>query len=428
MADSELAEAPLGDFFSDPMIAQDNPGYVAKARARCPVLHEPYHGVYMVTGYDEAMEVLGAKSSAFSSACAVTGPIPPLPFTPHGDDIREQVAANRPLMPWTEHLATMDGEEHQKNRALLSQLLTHKRLKANEEFVAGLVVRLVDGLIDRGGCEITEDFAHALSTLVIADLLGVPEDEHGELIDLIGLPPTQMEGDAAHKVQADPLAWLYNRFHAYLTDRKSNPRGDMMSELVHSRYKDGSEPSIERLTRLACFLFGAGQDTSARLVAFSFRVLGENQDIQDRVRAEPERIPDFIEEVLRYYYPVKTLSRLAVEPTEIGGVEIPVGTVVTVNIGGANHDPRHFAEPETFLLDRPGVRDHIAFSRGAHACIGAPLARMEVRLALQQFLSRTCNIRISEAHHGPPDARRYTYEPTYLLSGLTALHVEWDKA
>lgn len=428
MADSEVAEAPLGDFFSDPAVAQDNPGYVTESRSRCPVLREPYHGVFMITGYDEAMEVLSAKSAAFSSACAVTGPIPPLPFTPHGDDIRDQVAAHRSEMPWTEHLATMDGEQHQKNRALLQQLLTHKRLKSNEDFVSGLVVRLVDGLIDKGGCEITEDFAHALSTLVIADLLGVPEEEHAQLIELIGLPPTQMEGDAAHKVQADPLEWLHERFRNYLLDRKANPRGDMMSELVQSKYKDGSEPTLERLTRLACFLFGAGQDTSARLVAFSFRVLGERPDIQERLRAEPDRIPDFIEEVLRFYYPVKTLSRLAVEPTEIGGVDIPAGSVVTVNIGGANHDPRHFPDPETFDYDRPGVRDHIAFSRGTHACIGAPLARMEVRVALEQFLSRTRNIRISEAHHGPAGARTYSYEPTYLLSGLTALHVEWDKA
>jgi cytochrome P450 len=331
-------------------------------------------------------------------------------------------------MPWTEHLATMDGEEHARNRALLSHLLTHKRLKANADFVAGLVIRLVDGLIDRGGCEITKDFAHALSTLVIADLLGVPEEEHADLIALIGLPPTQMEGDAAHKVQADPLEWLHERFRNYLLDRQANPRGDMMSELVQATYKDGSKPPIERLTRLACFLFGAGQDTSARLVAFSFRVLGENPTLQDRVRAEPERIPDFIEEVLRQDYPVKTLSRLAVEPVEIGGVAIPAGAIVTVNIGGANRDPRHFSDPDRFDLDRPGVRDHIAFSRGAHACIGAPLARMEVRVALEQFLARTRNIRISEAHHGPPGARRYAYEPTYLLSGLTELHVEWDKA
>jgi cytochrome P450 len=417
-----------GDFFTDPAIADDNLGYVTKMRGQCPVLRESNHGVFMVTGYDEAMEVLSTRSSAFSSAVAVTGPIPPLPFAPHGDDIRQQVQQNRPLMPWTEHLATMDGEEHQKNRALLSQLLTHKRLKANQEFVAGLVIRLVDGLIDTGGCEITEDFAHALSTLVIADLLGVPEEEHGDLIALIGLPPTQMGGDEEHKVQSDPLSWLHDRFRGYLLDRQANPRDDMMTDLVQSTYKDGSRPTIERLTRLAAFLFGAGQDTSARLVAFSFRVLGERPDIQAQLRASPERIPDFIEEVLRMDYPVKTMSRLAVEPTTVGGVAVPAGGIVTINVGGANRDPRHFPDPDRFELDRPGVRDHISFSRGSHACIGAPLARMEVRVALEQFLARTSNIRLSEAHHGPPGARRYEWEPTYLLSGLKALHVEWDKA
>ncbi len=423
-----MADFDTRDFFTDPGVANDNPGYVNDLRARCPVLREPHHGAFMVTGYDEAMEVLSTRASAFSSAVAVTGPIPPLPFTPHGDDLREQVRQNRPLMPWTEHLATMDGEEHARNRALLSQLLTHKRLKANEAFVSGLVVRLVDQLIDKGGCEITKDFAHALSTLVIADLLGVPEEEHADLIQLIGLPPTQMGGDEEHKVQADPLTWLHDRFRAYLLDRKSNPRDDMMTELVNATYKDGSEPTIERLTRLACFLFGAGQDTSARLVAFSFRVLGDHPDVQQALRAAPDRIPAFIEEVLRMYYPVKTLSRLAVEPTSVGGVAIPAGAVVTVNIGGANLDPRKFAEPERFDFDRPGVRDHLSFSRGGHACIGAPLARMEVRVALEQFLARTSDVRISEAHHGPREARRYGYEPTYLLSGLQGLHVEWDKA
>lgn len=419
---------PEGDFFTDPAIADDNLGYVTATRAKCPVLREPNHGVFMVTGYDEAMEVLNTHSAAFSSAVAVTGPIPPLPFKPDGDDIREQVRQNRPLMPWTEHLATMDGEEHQKNRALLSQLLTHKRLKANQDFVAGLVIRLVDGLIDRGGCEITKDFAHALSTLVIADLLGVPEEEHGDLIALIGLPPTQMSGDQEHKVQSDPLSWLHERFRGYLLDRQQNPRDDMMTDLVNSTYKDGSKPTLERLTRLAAFLFGAGQDTSARLVAFSFRVLGERPDIQARLRAEPERIPDFIEEVLRMDYPVKTMSRLAVEPTTVGGVAVPAGGIVTINVGGANRDPRHFPDPDRFDLDRSGVRDHISFSRGTHACIGAPLARMEVRVALEQFLARTSDIRISERHHGPKGGRRYEWEPTYLLSGLKALHVEWDPA
>lgn len=423
-----MADYDKRDFFTDPALANDTPAYLASLRAACPVLREPHHGVFMVTGYDQAMEVLGQKSAAFSSAVAVTGPIPPLPFTPEGDDIREQVAENRHNMPWTDHLATFDGAFHTAHRALLAQLLTHSRLKKNEEYVSGLVVRLVDDLIDKGGCEITEDFAHALSTLVIADLLGVPEEDRQGLIDLLGLPPTQMGGDEERKVQSDPLEWLHDRFKGYLLERQKSPQDDMLTGLVQSTYKDGSKPDIDVLARLACFLFGAGQDTSARLVAFSFRILGDYPEIQARVRAEPGRIPDFIEEVLRMETPVKTLSRIAVEPTEIGGVEVPAGSIVTVNIGGANRDPGHFADPDAFLIDRPGVRDHISFSRGSHACIGAPLARMEVRVALDQFLKRTSDIRISEARHGSREARRYDYEPTYLLSGLQALHVEWDPA
>ena len=161
-------------------------------------------------------------------------------------------------------------------------------------------------------------------------------------------------------------------------------------------------------------------------MAFCFRTLGERPDVQKKLRAEPHRIPEFIEEVLRTDPPVKTMSRLAVKDAEVGGVTIPAGSVVSVCSGGANRDPAHFPDPDHFDYDRANVRDHLAFSRGSHGCIGAPLARMEVRVALEQFLSRTSDIRISEAQHGPAGARRYAYEPTYMLHGLQALHVEWD--
>lgn len=423
-----MTDQQAGDFFTDPGIANDTPSHVAELRAKAPVLREPFHGAYMVTGYDEAMEILSTHSTSFSSAVAVTGPVPPLPFTPEAGHVRDQVQQHRKQMPWTDHLATFDGQEHSVHRMFLGQLLTHGRLKKNEDYVRGLVVRLVDDLIDRGGCEITRQFAHALSTLVIADLLGVPEGDRQQLIDLLGLPPTQMGGDAEHKVQPDPLAFLHDRFKGYLLERQRNPQDDMLTGLVQSRYRDGSAPDMDVLARLACFLFGAGQDTSARLVAFSFRTLGDLPHIQKRLRGEPERIPDFIEEVLRLETPVKSLSRLAVETVMIGGVEIPAGSVVTVAIPGVNRDPRHFVDPDTFDYDRPHLRDHISFSRGSHACLGAPLARMEVRVALEQFLDRTSDIRISDAHHGPREARRYEFEPTYLLSGLKALHVEWDRA
>lgn len=423
-----MADYESKDFFTDPSVHDDVADYLHEMRDQCPVMREPFHGAYLITGYDEAMEVLGKQSDAFSSAVAVTGPIPPLPFTPDEDNLRAQIQHHRHQMPWTDHLATFDGKEHSEHRALLAQLLTHSRLKKNEDYVSSLVVRLVDGLIDQGGCEITKDFAHALSTLVIADLLGVPEEDRQDLLELMGPNPTQFEGDADFKVEPDPLRFLHDRFLGYLKERQKNPQDDMLTGLVQSRYKDGSAPEIAVLARLACFLFGAGQDTSARLVAFSFRILGDHPEIQKELRADLSRIPDFIEEVLRFDNPVKTLSRLAVKPVSVSGVDIPAGSIVTVCIPGANRDPQKFTRPDSFDLERPNKRDHISFSRGSHACIGAPLARMEVRVALQQFLSRTSDIRISEAHHGPRDARRYAYEPTYLLNGLQALHVEWDRA
>ncbi|MCB2079396.1 MAG: cytochrome P450 [Novosphingobium sp.] len=415
------------DFFTNIEVTQNLPGYLAALRSQSPVHSEPFHGVYMVTGMAEAMEIFQQQADAFSSAIAVTGPLPPLPFAP-GEDIRTQIAEHRKEMPWTDHLATHDGSEHALKRAMMSQLLTHKRLKANEEYVHGLVEHLVDSLIDRGECEITEGLAHALSTLVIADLLGVPEEDRQSLLESMGPDPTQMDGDQGFKMGSDPLVHLHDRFRGYLEERLRNPGDDMLTGLAQARFRDGTDPGLEAKARLACFLFGAGQDTSARLLAFSFRVLGEFPDVQAKLRSEPERIPEFVEEVLRFEPPVKTLSRLALRDVEVGGVTIPKGSVVTICTGGVNRDPRHFDHPDTFDYDRPNVRDHVSFSRGSHGCLGAPLARMEVRVALERFLEKTSAIRISEAHHGPAGARRYSYEPTYLLHGLQALHVEWDKA
>jgi cytochrome P450 len=172
---------------------------------------------------EAAMDVFQQQADAFSSSIAVTGPLPPLPFTP-GENIREQIAEHRSEMPWTDHLATYDGEEHAAHRAMMSQLLTHKRLKANEDYVHGLVERLVGSVIERGSCEITEDFAHALSTLVIADLLGVPEEDRQSLLVAMGPDPTQMDGDQGFKVGPDPLIHLHARFHGYLEERLRKPR------------------------------------------------------------------------------------------------------------------------------------------------------------------------------------------------------------
>jgi cytochrome P450 len=201
-----------------------------------------------------------------------------------------------------------------------------------------------------------------------------------------------------------------------------------MSDLANARFKDGSEPDLDVPVRLAKFLFGAGQDTSARLMASCFRLLGECAHLQQRLRTERNRIPDFIEETLRLESPVKTLSRLTRTSTSIGGVPIAAGAIVTLALGAADRDPRQFEAPDELNIDRSNVRDHLAFSRGLHACPGAPLARAETRITLERFLDRMRDIRICDAEHGPAAARRYDYVPTYLLRGLAALHLEFNAA
>jgi cytochrome P450 len=121
--------------------------------------------------------------------------------------------------------------------------------------------------------------------------------------------------------------------------------------------------------------------------------------------------------------PVKSDSRLARRAATVAGVDIPAGTIVMVLPGAANRDPRRFDNPHEFQLDRKNVREHMAFARGVHSCPGAPLARVEGRVSLERILDRMSEINISETPHGPADERRYTFEPTYILRGLSELHL-----
>jgi cytochrome P450 len=388
-------------------------------------MREKHQGTFMVSGYDEVSEVLSRKDGAFSSVVSVVGPIPPLPFQSEGDDISELLEIHRDELPWSAHLVCFDGKKHSDHRALLTGLLTYKRVKANEDYLHGLADRLIERFVSTGRCEVTREYAHAVAIYAISDILGIPEADRADLIELLGPAPSQLEGDAAHKIGADPLIFLKDRFDGYLHERRQKRGSDLMSDLVHSQFKDGSEPSFDTLSLLARFLFGAGQDTTARLVGMAICILGDRPDLQARLRDEPQRIADFMEEVLRYDGPVKVVYRLAKTSTQIAGVDVPAGSIVTVSLTGANNDPRYFERPDEFDIDRPNLRNNMSFSRGTHACLGAPLARLEARVAIERFLARVPDFRISEAHHGPSHARRYRYEPTYSFRSLSELHIEF---
>jgi cytochrome P450 len=202
----------------------------------------------------------------------------------------------------------------------------------------------------------------------------------------------------------------------------------VMTKLAHVKYSDGELPDVMEVVSLAAVLFGAGQDTTVRLMAAMFRTLGENPELQRTVRGERQRIPEFVEEVLRLYGPVKADFRLAKRGTKIGTVEVAPGTTVMLLPGAMNRDPRHFEAPNEFRFDRKNVRDHVAFGRGIHACIGSPLARAEAKWLLERTFDRIADIRIDETKHGAHGARRYDYEPNYTQRALRAVHVEFTKA
>lgn len=416
------------DYFSDPKIIADPRSYFDMMRSQCPVRQEQHHKTFMVTGFNEVMEVLMSRDGTYSSACSVVGPIPPLPFQPDRDHIRGQLEAHRGELPWADHLVCFDGKKHADHRALLVSLLSYKRVRENEEYLVGLANRFIDNFIDKGACNLVPEYAHATTTYAISDLMGIPVEDRAELLVLIGAPPSQLAGDAVHKIGPDPLIFLKERFDHYLKDRLTNPRDDLMSELVHARLKDGSKPDFEMVSNLARFLFGAGQDTTSRLIAMAVLILGEDHELQQRLRNDPERIADFIEEVLRYDAPVKVVYRLALTDTTIGGVAMPAGALVTVCLTAGNNDPKHFNDPGTFDIDRPNLRDHLSFSRGAHTCLGAPLGRMEARIAVERLLARTSDIRISEEHHGAPGARSFRFEPTYSFRSLADLYIDFTPA
>lgn len=416
------------DFFSDPAVIADPHDYFARMRAKCPVARERHHGAFMVTGHAELSELLTARGDTFSSCVSVLGPLPPLPFTPEGSDITEQLNAVRDELPWSAHVTTFDGKKHLDHRTVLTDLLTYKRLKQNEDYLHGLADRMIDRFIADGRCNVVPQYGHAITTYAISDFLGIPEEHRALLLEQIGAPPSQIEGDAEMKVGPDPLIGMKELFDGYFRERLENPGTDLMGELSQARFRDGTPVPFETMSRLARFLFGAGQDTTSHLISMAIRILAERPEVQERVRAEPARIPDFIEEVLRFEPPVKVGYRLAVKDTEVAGVPIPAGSVLTASLAGANRDPRHFADPDVFDIDRERLRDHMAFSRGVHACPGAPLARMEARVAIERILARTGTIRLNEAEHGQAGARRFRFIPTYSFRSLADLHIEFDPA
>ncbi|MDH6245043.1 cytochrome P450 [Mycobacterium sp. OTB74] len=417
------------DYFSDEAVTQDPYQYFDFLREQGPVIREPRYGVVAVTGYQEVMAAF-KDHDTFSAVNAIGGPFPPLPFEPVGDDISEQIEAHRHQFPIHEHMVVMDPPHHERARSLLSKLLTPRRLQENEEYMWKLADSQLDTFLSRGRCEFLADYAKPFATSAIIDLLGVPTEDRADFLAALGAGAVKHDGDRVgaldgEPVGRDPLRYLDDRFAGYLSARRDQPRDDVLSGMATATYPDGSTPPISEVVKPATFLFAAGQETVTKLLSAAVQTLGDRPEYQQRLRDEPKLIPAFIEEALRMHSPTKVDFRLVRKTTTFAGVHLPAGTVVMLCLAAANRDPAKFEDPHTFRPDRKNVREHLAFGRGIHTCAGAPLARVEGQITVRRLLERTRDLAIDEAAHGPAGQRHYEYVPTFLLRGLSELHVEF---
>lgn len=413
------------DFFTDNAVLHDPYAYLAQLRDECPLRREPHHGVVMVTGYDEGVAIYN-DTERFSACVSVTGPFPGFPVPLEGEDVSPLIEKYRDELPFSDQLPTFDPPKHTAHRELLARMITPKRLKENQEFIWRLADQQYDEVLAGGSCEFIGDFANPFAMLVIADLLGVPESDHDEFRAALLKGATGTIGSSSGDAMTHtPLEYLYGKFTEYICDRRAEPRGDVLTGVASATFPDGSTPEVIDAVRVAANLFAAGQETTVRLLSTAVMIIAEDQALQRRLRNNRDLLPRFIEECLRYESPVRGDFRMARVPVTVGGVDLPAGTIVMLVNAAMNRDPRKFDDPEAFDAERGNARNHVAFGRGPHSCPGAPLARTEAFVSLQRLLDRTSEIWIDEEVHGPPGQRRYRYLPTFILRGLTRLHLRF---
>ena len=410
-----MTDLATANFFRDRSVQDDPYPYFDAVRAISPVWQEPHYGVYLVTGHDEALAVYN-DSATFSSCNVVSGPFVRFPEPLEGDDVTEVIERHRDELPFSDQLPAFDPPRHTDHRALMMRLLTPRRLRENEEFMARYSERLLEGLIATGRCEVVDDYAKPFALLVVAELEGVPEEDHARFAEGFS--------KVTEGLQHKPLEFLYEQFSAYIEDRRREPRDDIMTKMATATFPDGGTPEVNDVALLAANLFTGGQETTVRLLSFALRLLAERQDLQERLRADRELVPNFIEETLRYESPLRAQFRMAKVRTRVAGLDIPAGATMLLLPGAANRDPRKFEDPGTFEPERENAIYHVAFGHGIHHCAGAHLARAEGRVTINRLLDLTSSITIDEAAHGPAGDRHWEYLPTYFLRGLARLDLE----
>jgi cytochrome P450 len=407
------------DFFTDPEILRNPLPYYRALHERGPVLREPYKGVFMLSRIDEILEVY-TDHERFSAIVGPLGPLISVPEPAEGESWREVIERRREEVPMGDQITSLDPPKHTRHRALIGRFFTPSRLQENEDFMSTLAEGLIDEFADRGEVDFADAYAKPFTLLVIADLLGVPREDHETFRGWLGGQKGTVGDPQGREFGDRVFANLHPYFTRYIEERRTAPRDDVMSKLASVRFRDGELPEVMDVVRLATIVFAAGQETTARLLCAGMRFLCEQSGLAEDLRSDPGVIPNFVEECLRLESPIKGSFRLALEDTSLADVHIPAGSIVMAMIGAANRDPRVFEDPDRFDARRTNAWRNIAFGHGEHFCPGASLARTEARISFERLLGRLEDFQLV-------DRGALSYMETFIIRGLNDLPLRFRR-
>lgn len=396
-----------------PMLDDPRPFY-ARARREEPVFWSESLGLWVVTRYDDVCAVAkdAARFSSLDSIMPKPATVPPPP---------ELLAELIKGFPQLASLVTADPPAHTQQRALVSRALSLRRLAAYEPILRGIAEGLVDGFAAKGRGELVEAFAIALPGNFIVDLLGLPREHFGQ-INRWMYDSTEIFAGQKPLAQLVEHARGFVAFQQYLAaaieDRRSSPRDNALSDIVSGA--DALDPPLgmPELVNMVLQVTFAGYETTAGLIADALLELARDPELFAAARRDPSIIPSIVEEVLRVASPIHAMYRTANEDVELGGARIRKGDRVQIAYISANHDEQHFEEPQRFDIRR--TTPHLAFGQGIHYCIGAPLARLEGRIALEVLTRRLPDL------HLVPD-QKLSYFPSATARRLESLELTWSE-